>query len=335
MIIYFIKLNNIHRNIGLITDSIEIKEKFSLRGTQKRVEGPVPSAFCRHGSSVMDYLQVHLFRNIKWLTHVKIPFKIDFEEVVSELILQHAKNYFIVGCNYSNFRYLEERGYKGIRMGREAILDLNFNHFNKKSLRELVRRGKKCGSVAEIPFSEQSEEQLQEFRKFTRHGTEPQLRYLFSTDFESHNRLFVIRRPDGLWLGAILISYKSNRYAQTEAMLCRKRQPVGIMEALIYEIFKELKKEGYDYWTLGAVPFTIYGSRFLSKEYVINVSGRFMRFAYDYKGLANFKNKFNPVWTDYYICIRPYFHPGAMIGILRKSNLLRLGLHKILNFGRK
>ncbi len=299
------------------------------------VEGPIPSAFCRHHKKEMEYLQIHLFRNIKWLTHVKIPYNSDFESVVSELILRHAKNYFIVGCNYSNFRYLEERGYKGIRMGREAILDLNFNHFKKRSLKELIRRGKKNGSAAEIPYSEESAGKLQEFRKFSRHGTEPQLKYLFNTHFEECSRLFVLRRSDGLWLGAILLSYKSDKYVQSEAILCRKNGPNGTMEALIYEIFRKLKSEGCEYWTLGAVPFTIYGSGFLSKEYVINVTGRLMKFAYNYKGLYNFKTKFNPIWSDYYICIRPFFNPGAMLGILRKSNLLKLALHKIIHFGIK
>ena len=172
--------------------SVENKRKEIPRPGRNTIEGPVPSAFCRHNKNEMDYLQVHLFRNVKWLTHVKIPFKIDFESVVSELMLQHAKNYFIVGCNYSNFKYLNERGYKGIRMGKEAILDLHYNHFKKKSLKELIRRGKKNGTVVEIPWSKETAEELQEFRKYTRHGTEPQLQYLFSTYFEESQQAVCI-----------------------------------------------------------------------------------------------------------------------------------------------
>ncbi len=293
------------------------------------VEGPIPSAFCRWNTEEIDYLLIHLFRNINWLTHVKIPYNVDFESVVSELILKHARNYFIVGCNYKNFKYLEDRGYKGIRMGMEAILNLHHNHFEKESLKELVRRGKKHGVVEEIPFSERAAEQLQHFRIFTRHGREPQLKYLFSTTFEDCNRLFVLKNPSGLWLGAILLSYKSDKFVQSEAILKRRDEPTGTMEALIFEIFKKLKEEGYDYWTLGAVPFTIHNSKFMSKEYVINVTGRLMRFAYNYKGLYNFKNKFNPFWSDYYICVRPFFNLGTMFGILHKSNLIKLAFHKL------
>jgi lysylphosphatidylglycerol synthetase-like protein (DUF2156 family) len=315
--------------------SADTKSPVEQEERPDRIEGPVPSAFCRHNKTEMDYLQIHLFRNVEWLTHVKIPFKIDFESVVSELILQHAKNYFIVGCNYGNFKYLSDRGYKGIRMGREAILNLHHNHFRKRSLKELIRRGKKNRKVVEISWSEEAAVKLQEFRKHTRHGLEPQLQYLFGTSFEECNRLFVIENEVGMWLGAILLSYKSNNYVQTEAMLTRRKQPIGVMEALIYEIFKKLTNEGYDYWTLGAVPFIIHDSVFLSKEFVINVTGRFMRFAYNYKGLFNFKNKFDPIWADYYICIRPHFSPGAMLGILFRSNLLKLGIHKLIHLGRR
>ncbi len=315
--------------------TVTAEKKEVSRRAQNTIEGPVPSAFCRHNKEEMDYLQVQLFRNVKWLTRVKVPFKIDFESVVSEIILQHAKNYFIVGCNYGNYKYLNDRGYKGIRMGKEAILDLHYNHFQKRSLKELIRRGKKSGTVVEIHWSKEAAEELQEFRRHTRHGGEPQLKYLFSTYFEESSRLFVVKRPDGLWLGAMLLSYKSAKYVQTEAMLTRRKTPNGIMEALIFEIFKTLKSEGYDYWTLGAVPFIIYDSVFFSLEYLINVSGRLMKFAYNYKGLFHFKNKFDPVWTDYYICIRPRFSPGAMTGILFQSNLLKLGMHKLIHFGRR
>jgi hypothetical protein len=304
-------------------DSIIVKPEY--------VEGPIPSAFCRWETEKMDYLLIHLYKNIDWLTHVKVSYHIDFESIVSELILKHARNYFIVGCNHGNFIFLNVRGYQGIRVGKEAILDLHYNHFKKKSLKELVRRGKKHGIVMEVPFSKEAADKLIDFRIYTRHGHEPQLKYMFNTVFEECNRLFVIKNFEGLWLGAILLSFKSERFVQSETILCRRNAPVGSMEALIYEIFIKLQNTGYDYWSLGAVPFTISDSKFLSKEYVINVMGRLLKFAYNYKGLFNFKNKFNPLWCDYYICIRPIFSAGAILGIIKKSNLLDLVLYKLFH----
>lgn len=305
-------------------DSIILKPNYE--------EGPIPSAFCRWGTREMDYLLIHLYKNIDWLTHVKVPYHIDFESIVSELILKHGRNYFIVGCNPSNFKFLNVRGYQGIRIGKEAILDLHYNHFEKKSLKELVRRGKKHGMVVEVPFSKEAAEKLIEFRIYTRHGHEPQLKYLFNSGFEECNKLFVIKNVEGFWNGAILLSFKSKGFVQSETILCRRNAPVGTMEALINEIFIKLQNTGYNYWSLGAVPFTILDSKFLSKEYIINVMGRLLKFAYNYKGLFNFKNKFNPLWCDYYICIRPIFSAGAILGIIKRSNLLELVLYKLFRF---
>lgn len=307
------------------------QEGLSIQNSGIAFEGMIPSTFSRYDKEEMIYRLIHLNKNIEWLTDVKIPFKLDFSSVVSELILRHAKNYFIAGCNYDNFYFLQERGYKGIRTGREAILDLKRNHFRKRSLRELVKRGLKKGSIVEIPYSREAAQQLQEFGKFTRHGREPQLKHLFSTTFEENNRLFVFRKPEGEWLGALMTSNKNDKWVQSEAILCRNKEPAGIMEALIYEIFRKLRDENREYWSLGAVPFTIYNSKFLSAERIINASGRLMKFAYNYKGLYNFKNKFNPIWLDYYFVIRPSFSPAALISILIKSNLLDLVIYKLIH----
>ena len=49
---------------------------------------------------------------------------------------------------------------------------------------------------------------------------------------------------DDQWLGLITISHKTEKIVQTELILRRAKNPVGIMEALIFEIFKTLKQEG-------------------------------------------------------------------------------------------
>jgi lysylphosphatidylglycerol synthetase-like protein (DUF2156 family) len=313
---------------------METQEDLSAQNTVNPVEGIIPSTFSIHAKEEVSYSLVSLSKNIEWLTNVKIPVKLDFGSLVSELMLKHAKNYFIAGCNYNNFRFLKKRGYEGIRIGCEAILNLKGDHFKKRSLRELVRRGMKRGSTVEIKHSREAARKLQEFGKFTRHGSEPQLKYLFNTAFEENNRLFVFRNPEGEWLGALLISEKSDKWVQSEAILCRNKAQPGIMEALIHEISRILRDERYEYWSLGAVPFIIYNSRFLSKEQIINVSGRLMKFAYNYKGLYHFKNKFNPIWVDYYFVIRPSFNPAALLEILIKSNLLKLAIYKLVHPGR-
>ena len=167
-----------------------------------------------------------------------------------------------------------------------------------------------------------------------RNGNEPQLKYLFSDEFESFNRLFVIKddlslREKDFWYGAFMLSHKEKDYAQTELILRRKHAPVGVMEALIYSIFNKLKKEGYEYWSLGGVPFTVYEDKLFTKEGVINFIGRRLRFAYNYKGLFFFKNKFNPIWIDYYFCVKPKLNFSILLKVLIKTNLHKLIINKL------
>lgn len=141
------------------------------------------------------------------------------------------------------------------------------------------------------------------------------------------NRLFVISDEEDNWLGAIMVSERDKTYVQTELILRKKKAPVGIMEAMIYLIYKKLEAEGYKFWSLGAVPFVSYDLKLFSKAGLINYGGRKLKFAYNYKGLFDFKNKFKPVWIDYYFCVRPKLKLLPLISILIKTNLLSLILY--------
>jgi lysylphosphatidylglycerol synthetase-like protein (DUF2156 family) len=167
------------------------------------------------------------------------------------------------------------------------------------------------------------------FRKECAHGKKPQLKYLFTDELHEFNRLFVLKDYNKNWVGAIMISDKDSDFAQTELILRKKNAPVGVMEGLIFLIYNKLLEEGYEYWSLGAVPFVSYDNNFFSKSGFINSIGRKIRFAYNYKGLYDFKNKFNPLWLDYYFCVKPKLKLSLIFSILNKTNLLNLVLYNL------
>jgi lysylphosphatidylglycerol synthetase-like protein (DUF2156 family) len=71
-------------------------------------------------------------------------------------------------------------------------------------------------------------------------------------------------------------------------------------------------------------------------EGMINFIGRRLRFAYNYKGLYLFKNKFSPTWIDYYFCIKPKLTFYVLIKVLIKTNLHKIIINKLpssLSFG--
>ncbi len=296
----------------------------------------LPFSFCRYGKSTPSMFFIDLTRKIKWLTFARVPYGYDLKSFLKEKVYPYNKGLLIDGCNDGVALEFSDNGFEILKTGQEAILKLRYNHFKKKSLKELIRRGYRGKHFEEIPYSPEMKERLRKFRFECAHGSEPQLKYLFNDEFEPFNRLFVIKDDNDVWYGAFMLSDKEDYFAQTELILRRKHAPVGVMEALIYSIFNTLKAEGYEYWSLGAVPFTVYEDTLFSKEGMLNFVGRRLRFAYNYEGLFFFKNKFNPIWIDYYFCVRPKLTFTVLLKVLIKTNLHKLIINKlphILSFG--
>ena len=297
----------------------------------------LPFSFCRYDEDKPILFLIDLNKKTKWLTFARLPYGYDLTKFLKEYLYTSNEGILIDGCIKGVAYELSDNGYEIFKTGKEAIFDLEYDHFKKKSLKELIRRGNRGKQIEEIPFSIEMKDQLRKFRYECAHGKEPQLKYLFSDEFKSFNRLFVIKDDSDFWYGAFMLSHKEKNYAQTELILRRKHAPVGVMEALIYSIFNNLKMEDYEYWSLGGVPFTVYEDTLFTKEGMINFIGRRLRFAYNYKGLFFFKNKFNPFWIDYYFCVKPNLTVSILLKVLFRTNLHKLIIYKlshILSFGK-
>jgi len=297
----------------------------------------LPFSFCRYDEDKPILFLIDLNKKSKWLTFTRVPYDYDLTKFLKEYLYTFKVGLLIDGCNKGIAYELSDNGYEILKTGQEAVLDLRYEHFKKKSLKELIRRGCRGKYVEEISFSSEMKYRLRKFKYECTHGNEPQLKFLFSDEFEPFNRLFVIKDEKDVWYGAFMLSHKERDYAQTELILRRKHAPVGVMEALIYSIFTKLKKEGYEYWSLGGVPFSVYEDTLFTKEGVINFVGRKLRFAYNYEGLFFFKNKFNPVWIDYYFCVKPKLTFSILFKVLIKTNLHKLIINKlphIISFGK-
>ena len=80
-----------------------------------------------------------------------------------------------------------------------------------------------------------------------------------------------------------------------------KDTPNGIMDFIIVELFKYFKSQGIQYVNLGFAPMSGICDPHTFPE-------RSMKFAYEkiksfshYKGMREYKEKFNPVWNDKYL----------------------------------
>jgi Phosphatidylglycerol lysyltransferase, C-terminal len=241
-------------------------------------------------------------------------------------------NVFINSCSSDYAKLFAEKNFKIYCAAKEAVLKMNLDHFGKKSIKELIRYGEKNGSIKEFDFSLENKIKLEQFKAECAHGKEPQLKYYFNDQFMPGTRLFAFVDHSGKWSGAILTAKNDERQIRTDLLLRRKDAIKGVMELLIYTIFNKLKSEGSKTWSLGDVPYVVYNSRIFSREFTINFTGRKLRFAYNYLGLYNFKNKFNPVWYDSFICTNSQHPILSLIKIAFVSNLIKLIFYRLSNY---
>jgi len=260
---------------------------------------------------------------ILWINNPQFYFK-QSDIINSKKFSSKKQTIFISGCSSTFADYFKEIHYKIFKVAQEAVLNLKKEHFNKASLKELIKSGYKKGKIEEIKYSTKNKNLVEIFKKECVHGKEPQLKYFFNDVFLPNTRLFVLSDKTDNWLGGILIADIGNGNIRTDLLLRKMNAPRGVMEAMIFSIFRTLKDEGYLKWSLGDVPFTIYNSRFFSKEFLINFTGRKLQFAYNYLGLYNFKNKFNPNWNNIYVCCNSKMCFLSFLKISSISNLLKL-----------
>jgi hypothetical protein len=171
----------------------------------------------------------------------------------------------------------------------------------------MSRRGLRRGSVEEIPCTDEFTERISRFWSISSRGSKPRLRYLFHSAFDHRTRCFVFRTPEDRWLGAVTVSMTSALGAHTEMILRAEDAPIGVMDALFVEIMDLLRREGIMELSLGEVPFIDCGntacpSGQYMKEKFLFVMGSLFRYAYNFKSLFQFKNKFRPRWEPVYIC---------------------------------
>lgn len=271
------------------------------------------------------------WNSVHWFSLAELPEDEPLEELLPLLFDRSPAGVIIRGCKDDLADKLNQYNFQKVFIGKEAILDLQAPHFEKRSLRELVRRGQREGAVREISYSPLNQARINELRRQSPHGAKPQLRHLLRTTFEADDRCFVFEMPDKTWKAAITLSRSASGKIQTELLTRHITAQPGSMETLIAHIFFKLKKEGFRYWSLGEAPFTDpeHRRRHL-KERTVFWAGKLFNYAYNARGLYNFKNKFNPLWKDVYLCGYPAVSFYTLWRLFHKSHFSRLAVQTIL-----
>ena len=261
-------------------------------------------------------------KDLVWIATGKVK---SFSCIKNKIAEKHLSAFLIRGCNKSHFDDIKDITIHKFLTGNEALLRTSFPHFNKKSLRELILRGEKRLRFKEIIFSEETSDLISEFLRETRHAEKPQLQNLFLTEADSLQRIFVVIDYNENWQGLISISCNSDKKVHTELLSKNKKAPQGTMEFLIKSVFDKLKSEGIEFISLGEVPFyNLHNTRLTFLENLFLLSGRIINFAYNSKGLYNFKKKFNPFWNETYMISSKKLNIFDLWYLMKSTNLLNL-----------
>ncbi len=284
------------------------------------------------------FIELELFkRNSCWLALVEANSFTAAKKIINYLASE-KNNLIIRGCTELTISSLFHSFKKHTMLyGKEAVLSLSGSHFEKKSLKELIKRGSRHGTTIKVHYSKENIERLKNLASNSSHADEPQLKNLFVDHFHPSTELFVFHSHNGKWLGAMSVSVNSPQKLHTEVLLRHKNAPVGVMEALIYGVYTNYQNSEFHELSLGEVPFTMSKIKSINffNKLNITIAGWLVRGAYNFSGLYKFKNKFNPIWNDIYLIGIPKLYYTDLIMLASKSNLIKLMLHKFFNSSKK
>jgi hypothetical protein len=293
----------------------------------------LPLSWVRASVAQPDYRDVALpFSRIRWITFADIPHDYSLQVMYDNLTLSYPEGFVIRGCSIPMAEYFNAGNGHAIKTGAEAVLDLQGSHLEHPSVAGPAGRALKRGSVVEVEMNEDNRQNLELFRKDTRHAGKPQLQHVFRAKPSSACRCFVFRADTGEWLAAMTLSGRGKMEVHTEVMLKRHDASADIMEGLIAGIYEILRAEGIREWSLGEVPFAMLMRT--SKELLAPLERLMVsmtslwKHAYDFEGLYRFKNKFKPEWRPVMLCGNTDLSPLMLAELAFAMGFTDLMLHE-------
>ncbi|WP_208094631.1 phosphatidylglycerol lysyltransferase domain-containing protein [Mucilaginibacter agri] len=220
-----------------------------------------------------------------------------------------AAYYRVDGLSLDLFGYL---GKKWMVIGQEAILDLDtfsMEGKDRKSMRNAVNSMQKKGFITQIYEAPIKEGLLQKLKLVSDEWLQSMEReeLVFSQgmfDWEQlKNQTIITLENEDEKVLAFLNIIPDYTAGEATYDLIRKTPdaPGGNMDVLIIELINYCKNKGYHYLNMGLAPMS-------GIEKAQDLPERTIKFAYEkiqqfrhYRGLRDFKEKFDPLWRNKYL----------------------------------
>ena len=213
--------------------------------------------------------------------------------------------------------YLEEYksvGLRSLKIGEEAIVPLagfQLAGGEMKSLRTSVNKMTRLGFTQEVLPPPHSPELLAQLESISnewmleQNGKEMKFSMgWFDRGYLNTTLVLVIRDAEGQPVAfANLVSEYQNNEMAVDLMRHKSDAPAGVMDFLFVSMLNYAKEAGFATFNLGLSGLAGVGES--NSDPAIEKALHFIytsvRTAYNYKGLHNFKEKFNPAWEPRYL----------------------------------
>jgi phosphatidylglycerol lysyltransferase len=234
-----------------------------------------------------------------------------------------------------------ELGFGLLKLGEEARVHLpefSLEGGARRGLRHALHRAEREGCRFEMVTPAEVERLLPELRRISgawleEKGTREKG---FSMGFFDERYLArfpaaLIRRGDEILAFANVWTAADREEVSPDLMRHRPEAPSGVMEYLFTELMLWGRAEGYRWFNLGMAPLSGLQSRPLAP--IWNRLGaliyRYADYFYNFQGLRDFKDKFDPVWTPKYLASEGGFALPAVLANV--STLIAGGVRGIFS----
>ena len=239
-----------------------------------------------------------------------------FKEAINEFMKygdKYGYNAVFYQVKEENLSLYHDNGYHFFKLGEEALIDLetfDLKGSSKKPLRNAKNRFEKEGYRFEIINPPLSEDLLNKLKIVSDSwlGDRKEMGFSigwFDREYINRSSIAVIKDDNGdvLAFATLMPSYDDDKTLSVDLMRFDPNSTYGMMDAIFLNLIDYAKDKGCERFNLGMAPLSNVGeSDFAHREerlakFVYN-NGRYW---YGFKGLRNFKEKFEPDWESRFL----------------------------------